>query len=80
MLLFVSLCCGFVVVESSLWNLRCWLVVVGYLLCFVMESLLWNICCGIFIVESPLLNTCCGIFVVFLCVFCNGIFVVEWLL
>ena len=37
----------------------------GVFVVFVVESLLWNICCVIFVVEPPLLNRCCGVFVVF---------------
>ena len=59
----------FFVVEALLWNLRCWIVVVEYVLCS---------CCGICVVESSLLNSCCGIVVVLLLWnLCCGISVVE---
>ena len=47
-------------VESLLWNLRCYILVVDDL-CF---------CCGIIVVESSSLDSCCGLFVLLLWSIC----------
>ena len=46
------LCCGILGVAYLLW--------IPCLFC-VVDSLLWNLSCGIFVVEHLLWNTCCGI-------------------
>ena len=46
--------------DSSLLNSGC-----GVFVVFVVESLLWNLCLGIFVWESSFLNSGCGVFVAF---------------
>ena len=63
--IFGVFCFGIFVVESLLWKLRCWIIVVEYVLrllldsycgIVVVESLLWDRCCGISVVEEVLLS------------------------